>query len=179
MGLSGSEYHTISYRARCGSRGMRKPKNDMTPISGIQARAIGLADAVFPDFGDTLTGHILGYTETILKDGYRAGIWKRDYAIGQRRLKVLNDSERKNIDTDFRSDLYRSRRHDFVRKSVPTHTPRHLALHRPYLAHSSEHEYCAEALPKDESSPDQLSRGRLRMENRADNVQTNLFECYY
>lgn len=177
LGLFGSEYHTISYRARCGERGMSKLKNDMMPMSGIEARAIGLVDVVFPDFGDTLTHHILEHIAMILEDGYRAGVWKRGHAIDRRRLKEVNDSERKIMDTDFRSELYRSRRHDFVRKCVPAHTPRHLALHRPCCTHSSEHEFCAESLSGDENLPTELPRGRLGIDCDG-NMQANLFECY-
>jgi enoyl-CoA hydratase/carnithine racemase len=58
IGLYGSEYHTISYFARCGEAKAKKLLSAMLPISPLQARQIGLVDFVFPGSGDVLDDHI-------------------------------------------------------------------------------------------------------------------------
>lgn len=104
MALSGSEYHTISYSRRCGGGVAVKLKMEIMPLSAIDARAIGLADAVFPGSGKTLTRHMMEYITLVLMDGFRLGPWKRGAAISLEQLQTQNRLERDSICADFSSE---------------------------------------------------------------------------
>jgi enoyl-CoA hydratase/carnithine racemase/methionyl-tRNA formyltransferase len=78
IGLHGSEFHSITYTARCGAQQAQKLLRAMVPVSPLQARQIGLVDFVFPGTGEVLDDHIQTHVALMLKDGIaRKGPWKR------------------------------------------------------------------------------------------------------
>jgi enoyl-CoA hydratase/carnithine racemase/methionyl-tRNA formyltransferase len=144
IGLYGSEYHTISYYARCGEAKAKKLLSAMLPISPLQARQIGLVDFVFPGSGDVLDDHIQTHVSMMLKDGVpRKGLWKRNADLSPSALALARANELAEMSKDFwspRSVRYHSRRSDFVRKAKPSCTPLRFALHRRIMAQPDEEE---------------------------------------
>lgn len=67
LGLHGSEYHSISYFARCGQAGGRRILRDMTPISAYDARSIGLVDHVLPGYGALLDTRIRNHVKAVVR----------------------------------------------------------------------------------------------------------------
>ena len=67
LGLHGSEYHSISYFARCGPKGGRRILRDMTPISAYDARSIGLVDHVLPGYGALLDTRIRNHVKAVVR----------------------------------------------------------------------------------------------------------------
>jgi enoyl-CoA hydratase/carnithine racemase/methionyl-tRNA formyltransferase len=67
LGLYGSEYHSISYFARCGAAGGRRILRDMTPISAYDARSIGLVDHVLPGYGALLDTRIRNHVKAVVR----------------------------------------------------------------------------------------------------------------
>lgn len=134
VGLYGSEYHTLSYRGRCGETNAHKILNAMLPMSPLQARQVGLVDFVFPGTGDVLIDHIQTHVTLMLKDGVpRTGQWKRGIDLSPSALALARANELAEMSKDFwspRSVRYHSRRFNFVRKTRPTSTPLRFALHR-------------------------------------------------
>lgn len=144
IGLYGSEYHTLSYRGRCGEANAHKILNAMLPLSPLQARQVGLVDFIFPGTGDVLIDHIQTHVTLMLKDGVpRRGLWKRDVDLSPSGLALARAKELAEMSKDFwspRSVRYHSRRFDFVRKSRPSSTPLRFALHRRSRAQPDEEE---------------------------------------
>jgi enoyl-CoA hydratase/carnithine racemase/methionyl-tRNA formyltransferase len=144
LGLYGSEYHTISYFARCGEAKAKKLLSAMLPISPLQARQIGLVDFVFPGSGDVLDDHIQTHVSMMLKDGVaRKSLWKHNADLSQSALAMARANELAEMSKDFwspRAVRYHSRRCDFVRKAKPSRTPLRFALHRRIMAQPDEEE---------------------------------------
>lgn len=67
LGLHGSEYHSISYTARCGSEGARRLLRDMTPISAYDARSMGVVDHVLPGHGVLLETRIKNHVKAVVR----------------------------------------------------------------------------------------------------------------
>lgn len=87
LGLYGSEYHTISYRGRCGQTNANKVLRSMTPISPLQAQQIGLVDYVFPGTGAALDDYIRTHIAFLLKPGIiTQGVWKRNINLSSATL---------------------------------------------------------------------------------------------
>lgn len=87
LGLYGSEYHTISYRGRCGQTNANKILRSMTPISPLQAQQIGLVDYVFPGTGAALDDYIRTHIAFLLKPGIiTQGVWKRNINLSSATL---------------------------------------------------------------------------------------------
>jgi len=144
IGLYGSEYHTLSYYARCGEAKAKKLLSAMLPVSPLQARQMGLVDFVFPGSGDILDDHIQTHVSMMLKDGVpRKGLWKRNVDLSPSALALARANELAEMSKDFwspRSIRYHSRRSDFVRKAKPSCTPLRFALHRRIMAQPDEEE---------------------------------------
>ncbi|GAB7329625.1 hypothetical protein MBLNU13_g01372t1 [Cladosporium sp. NU13] len=144
IGLYGSEYHTLSYYARCGEAKAKKLLSAMLPVSPLQARQLGLVDFVFPGSGDVLDDHIQTHVSMMLKDGVpRKGLWKRNVDMSPSVLALTRANELAEMSKDFwspRSVRYHSRRSDFVRKAKPACTPLRFALHRRIMAQPDEEE---------------------------------------
>ena len=134
IGLHGSEYHSLTYTARCGAPQAQKLLRAMLPLSPLQARQIGLVDFVFPGSGEVLDDHIQTHVALMLRDGIaRKGPWKRKLDLSLSGLAFARVNELSEMAKDFwspRSARYHSRRADFVRKAKPTRTPLRFALHR-------------------------------------------------
>ncbi|KJX93974.1 hydrogenase maturation factor hoxX like protein [Zymoseptoria brevis] len=134
VGLYGSEYHTISYSGRCGAARASKILRAMTPMSPLQAQAIGLVDYVFPDTGEVLDDHIRNHVDLLLQPSViQQGRWKRNVDLSPGALALARSLELGQMSQDFwspRSARYHSRRFDFVRKIKPSQTPLRFATHR-------------------------------------------------
>lgn len=134
IGLYGSEYHTLSYYARCGQAIAEKILRSMQPISPIQAQRIGLVDYVFPGIGEELDDYIRSHISFLLRPGCLArGFWKAKADISPATLARTRAMELGEMSKDFwspRSMRYHSRRFDFVRKVKPARTPLRFAKHR-------------------------------------------------
>lgn len=135
IGLHGSEFHSLTYTARCGAPQAQKLLRAMLPLSPLQARQIGLVDFVFPGSGETLDDHIQTHVALMLRDGIaRKGPWKRKTLdLSPSGLASIRATELAEMAKDFwspRSARYHSRRAAFVRKAKPACTPLRFALHR-------------------------------------------------
>lgn len=160
IGLYGSEFHSLSYYARCGEAKAKKLLSAMMPVSPLQARQFGLVDFVFPGCGDVLDDHIQTHVSMMLKDGVpRKGLWKRNVDLSPSALALARANELAEMSKDFwspRAVRYSTRRSDFVRKAKPTCTPLRFALHRRIMAQPDEEET---------SEFDDIEAYKLRAEN--------------
>ena len=127
VGLSGSEYHTLSYVGRCGQGRATKILRAMTPMSPLQAQRIGLVDYVFPGTGAELDDYIRSHIVMLLRPGcLTRGFWKAKLDLSPASLARARASELSEMSKDFwsaRSVRYHGRRFDFVRKVKPLQTP--------------------------------------------------------
>jgi enoyl-CoA hydratase/carnithine racemase len=134
IGLHGSEFHSLTYTARCGAQQAQKLLRAMLPLSPLQARQIGLVDFVFPGSGEVLDDHIQTHVALMFKDGIaRQGSWKRKLDLSLSGLAQARVDELSEMAKDFwspRSARYHARRSAFVRKAKPARTPLRFALHR-------------------------------------------------
>ena len=134
IGLHGSEFHSLTYTARCGVQQAQKLLRAMLPLSPLQARQIGLVDFVFPGSGEVLDDHIQTHVALMLRDGIaRKGPWKRKLDLSLSGLALARADELAEMAKDFwspRSERYHARRSAFVRKARPARTPLRFALHR-------------------------------------------------
>ncbi|TKA78373.1 hypothetical protein B0A55_04730 [Friedmanniomyces simplex] len=136
VGLSGSEYHTLSYYGRCGDTGARHLLRSMTPMSPLQAQAIALVEFVFPsgpDLEDNIRFHVAMLTSN---PDVRRGYWKSNVDLSPASLARTRAQELSEMSKDFwsaRSVRYHNRRHDFVRKVKSDQTPLRFATHRRLL----------------------------------------------
>ncbi|KAH9836890.1 Hydrogenase maturation factor HoxX [Teratosphaeria destructans] len=134
VGLHGSEFHTISYFARCGQTRAKNMLRSMTPISPLQARQIGLVDYVFPGMGEELDDSIRFHVDMLLKPGVlTCGYWKSKLDLSAPNLAHVRALELSEMCKDFwsaRNTRYNTRRFDFVRKVKATQTPLRFAIHR-------------------------------------------------
>jgi len=134
LGLHGSEYHSISYTARCGGKKAREILHAMKPISANQAQKIGLIDYVFPGIDNELDKRIQYHVSLLLKPGVlQQGYWKAGIDLSPPSLARARDAELSEMRKDFwgpRAERYHTRRYNFVRKAKATHTPLRFATHR-------------------------------------------------
>lgn len=145
LGLYGSEYHSISYNARCGSEGGRRLLRDMTPISAYDARSMGVVDHVLPGHGALLETRIKNHVKAVVRSigmhrggdsstrHYLPGAWKAHADTSPTGLARARAMELGEMARDFwspRSVRYHSRRAAFVRKMKATSTPLRFAEHR-------------------------------------------------
>lgn len=152
LGLYGSEYHTISYHARCGREGGRRLLHDMTPLSAYDARAMGVVDHVLPGHGALLETRIKNHVRAVVRSigmhrgaapnnsngritqsNYLPGAWKAHADLTPAGLARARAAELGEMACDFwspRSVRYHSRRAAFVRKMKAQSTPLRFAEHR-------------------------------------------------
>jgi len=134
IGLYGSEYHTITYHARCGKAKATRLLRDMQAMSPLQAQRLGLIDFVFPGTGDQLDDYIHTHVSMLLKPGcLKQGFWKANVDLSPAVLARARALELGEMSKDFwspRSIRYHSRRFDFVRNVKPSRTPLRFAKHR-------------------------------------------------
>lgn len=134
VGLYGSEYHSISYPGRCGTRKANEILRSMTPMSPFEARSIGLVDHVFPGTNGVLDKRIRNHVAVVVKSGKPGRvIWKSRNPINSLLIAQARAYELGEMSKDFwsaRSRRYNSRRYNFVRKVKATHTPYRFATHR-------------------------------------------------
>lgn len=147
VGLFGSEFHTLSYYGRCGHLQAMKMLRSMTPMSPLQAQAVGLVDYVFPGTGELLDDYIRTHVSFLLRPGIiQQGSWKRDINLSSNALALARAHELGEMSLDFwspRAVRYHTRRFDFVRKIRSTQTPLRFATHRRKL-HGNRTEYTDE-----------------------------------
>lgn len=142
LGLYGSEYHSISYNARCGSEGGRRLLRDMTPISAYDARSMGVVDHVLPGHGPLLETRIKNHVKAVVRSigmhrsggtRYLPGAWKAHADVTPTGLARARAMELGEMAQDFwspRAVRYHSRRGAFVRKMKAVTTPLRFAEHR-------------------------------------------------
>lgn len=143
LGLYGSEYHSVSYNARCGSEGGRRLLRDMTPISAYDARSMGVVDHVLPGHGALLETRIKNHVKAVVRSigmhrsgggtRYLPGAWKAHADTTPTGLARARAMELGEMARDFwspRAVRYHSRRAAFVRKMKATSTPLRFAEHR-------------------------------------------------
>lgn len=134
IGLSGSEYHTVSYVGRCGKVNAAKILRAMTAMSPLQAQRIGLVDYIFPGAGEQLDDYIRSHISMLLQPAcLKRGIWKAKVDLSPSALSQARATELSEMGKDFwsaRSVRYHGRRFDFVRKVKPLETPLRFAKHR-------------------------------------------------
>lgn len=142
LGLYGSEYHSITYNARCGSEGGRRLLRDMTPISAYNARSMGVVDHVLPGYGALLDTRIRNHVKAVVRSigvgrkgatRYLPGAWKAHADLSPTGLARARAMELGEMSQDFwspRSVRYHSRRGAFVRKMKAKSTPLRFAKHR-------------------------------------------------
>ncbi|EMD00172.1 hypothetical protein BAUCODRAFT_119729 [Baudoinia panamericana UAMH 10762] len=134
VGLSGSEFHTLSYTGRCGKPTATQILREMLPMSPLKARAIGLVDFVYPGTGKKLEEHIIAHVGMMASNPYlRGGFWKANVDLSPASLARARALELGEMCKDFwsqRASRYHSRRFDFVRKIKAQQTPLRFAKHR-------------------------------------------------
>lgn len=142
LGLYGSEYHSLTYRARCGAEGARRLLRDMTPISAYNARSMGVVDHVLPGTGALLDTRIRNHVKAVVRSigvgrkgatRYLPGAWKAHADLSPTGLARARAMELGEMARDFwspRSVRYHERRGAFVRKMKATSTPLRFAKHR-------------------------------------------------
>lgn len=142
LGLYGSEYHSISYNARCGTEGGRRLLRDMTPISAYNARSMGVVDHVLPGYGALLDTRIRNHVKAVVRSigmgrkgatRYLPGAWKAHADLTPTGLARARAAELGEMSQDFwspRSVRYHERRGAFVRKMKVSSTPLRFAKHR-------------------------------------------------
>lgn len=134
IGLFGSEYHTLSYYGRCGTKNATKILRDMLPISSLQAQAIGLVDYVFPGTGEVLYDYVRTHVSYLMSPGIlKTGLWKRNVDLSPAALAMARTRELGEMSLDFwspRAVRYHEKRFLFVRKVKALKTPLRFAEHR-------------------------------------------------
>ena len=134
VGLSGSEYHTLTYTGRCGKANAAKLLRAMTPLSPVQAQRMGLIDYIFPGTGEQLEDYIRSHIRFLLQPAcLKRGNWKAGMNLSPSALARARATELSEMSKDFwsaRAIRYHARRFDFVRKVKPITTPLRFAKHR-------------------------------------------------
>ena len=134
IGLSGSEYHSLSYVGRCGKVNATKVLRAMAPMNPLEAQRIGLVDYIFPGTGKELEDYIRSHVSILLQPAcLKRGIWKAKVDVSPSALSRVRALELGEMGKDFwsaRSVRYHGRRFDFVRKVKPFETPLRFAKHR-------------------------------------------------
>ena len=134
LGLSGSEFHSLSYPGRCGIEGAKTALAAMMPLSADDALDMGLVDYVLPASTDMLDSAIRAHVDAMFYPGLvTASSWKLNVDTSPAGLAHARATELAQMSMDFwsaRSERYHSRRRDFVRKVKPSCTPLRFASHR-------------------------------------------------
>ncbi|KAM3518879.1 hypothetical protein NHJ13051_007891 [Beauveria bassiana] len=147
MGLYGSEFHSLTYNARCRGDHGKRILRDMMPLSASAAGHLGLVDHVLPGWGASLDSAVKAQVKALILTSVLVGgggggggarpdstaEWKRGLDLSSGALARIRAEELAEMAKDFwspRARRYHPRRHDFVRKAKPAATPRRFALHR-------------------------------------------------
>lgn len=136
LALHGSEYHTLTYPARCGLQAARQLLSKMCPVSPYEAKKIGLVDHVLPGSGHELDTMIRDHMEAMVcapSFRYRQGQWKVCVDLSANGLAAARTEELGKMAQNFwgkGSERYHLSRRDFVRKVKPQRTPLRFAEHR-------------------------------------------------
>lgn len=135
MGLHGSEYHSLTYPARCGEKVAQIILKDMLPIDAMSAKSIGLVDTVLEGTGLELDRQICSHVERLMKSSQpvSATKWKKNQDLSLTGLAKVRAHELGEMARDFwsaRSARFTQRRYNFVRKIQPSATPLRFATHR-------------------------------------------------
>ncbi|POR36011.1 C-type cyclin [Tolypocladium paradoxum] len=139
LGLHGSEFHSLTYPARCGVDGAAAALRSMTPLSANDAHRMGLVDHVLQGHGEALDAAIRSHVEAMFSSTdehpRRLGVaeWKQGVELTPAALAHARATELAQMAMDFwspRSERYHRRRRDFVRKAKPCSTPLRFAAHR-------------------------------------------------
>lgn len=139
LGLHGSEFHSLSYPARCGVDGAAAALRSMTPLSAGDAHRMGLVDDVLQGHGGGLDASIRSHVEAMFpstdEHPCRLGVaeWKQGVDLTPAALAHARATELAQMAMDFwspRAERYHRRRRDFVRKAKARSTPLRFASHR-------------------------------------------------
>ncbi|KAM3557549.1 hypothetical protein ARSEF4850_005025 [Beauveria asiatica] len=160
MGLYGSEFHSLTYNARCRGHHGKRILRDMVPLSASAAGHLGLVDHVLPGWGAGLDSAVKAQVKVLIltsvlvvvgggsleassssSSSSSSGVvrpdstaeWKRGLDLSSGALARIRAEELAEMAKDFwspRARRYHPRRHDFVRKARAAATPRRFALHR-------------------------------------------------
>ncbi|TQV97935.1 hypothetical protein V2A60_006351 [Cordyceps javanica] len=157
MGLYGSEFHSLTYNARCRGENGKRILREMMPLSASAAGHLGLVDHVLPGWGAKLDSAVKAQVKA-LTSAPLVGVavssssshgshqdppsssssgavaeWKRGLDLSGEALARIRAEELAEMAKDFwspRAQRYHPRRSDFVRKAKAAATPRRFALHR-------------------------------------------------
>ena len=130
IGLHGSEYHTLSYRGRCGTTKAASLLRNMLPLSASNAQLIGLIDHVLHDSDKELEISIRQKVATLTAS---TPTWKMNMDLSLSALQTAQANELAEMAKDCwspRAERFNSRRTAFVCKIKPAATPLRLAAHR-------------------------------------------------
>lgn len=133
LGLHGSEFHSLSYHARCGAVEAIHALRAMTPLGAVDASRLGLVDHVMAGSGTILDAAIRSRVRALLSSGRELASWKQKVGVSSAALAQIRAAELAQMAMDFwsaRSQRYHQRRHDFVRKVRACSTPLRFAIHR-------------------------------------------------
>ncbi|ATY59617.1 formyl transferase domain-containing protein [Cordyceps militaris CM01] len=134
MGLYGSEFHSLTYNARCRGENGKRILRSMMPLSASAAGHLGLVDHVLPGWGAGLDSAVKAQVRALTAvDDNGAAEWKRGLDLSAPALARIRAEELAEMAKDFwspRAQRYHPRRSDFVRKTKAAATPRRFALHR-------------------------------------------------
>lgn len=192
LGLSGSEYHSISYKGRCGAEVATTLLRDMLPISAATAREIDLVDGVLAEGSDGTDTEILEFVRSQWSDKSKTPSWKEDQELNLYNITQARITELHEMSLDFsspRSRRFHTRRSDFVRKVKPKVTPLRFAEHRRNVdGHLDEEErddfdsvpkYTTEENVLNTSAAALNSMEKLKYQGRAGAQSELTFPCIY
>lgn len=134
MGLYGSEFHSLTYNARCRGANGKRILREMLPLSASAAGHLGLVDHVLPGWGARLDAAVKAQVKALtLAVSDNLPQWKHGLDLSSGALARIRAEELAEMAKDFwspRSQRYHPRRYNFVRKTKAAATPRRFALHR-------------------------------------------------
>ncbi|KAM3514799.1 hypothetical protein MY11210_001523 [Beauveria gryllotalpidicola] len=152
MGLYGSEFHSLTYHARCRGENSKRILREMMPLSASAAGHLGLVDHVLPGWGASLDSAVKAQVKALILPSGGGSLeasssgarrpdsttthlaeWKRGLDLSSGALARIRAEELAEMAKDFwspRARRYHARRRDFVRKAKAAATPRRFALHR-------------------------------------------------
>lgn len=122
LGLSGSEYHTLTYYGRVGQDMAQHLLRDMLPVSAHQANDIGLVDTVLPGYAEDLDTAIHTHVSNLMSTKQTIGQWKRNLDLSPTALTTARANGLAEMSKDFwspHSIRYHSRRSAFVHEVKP------------------------------------------------------------
>jgi putative two-component system hydrogenase maturation factor HypX/HoxX len=135
MGLYGSELHTYTLPARVGAETAARLTTARLPLDHVQARSIGLVDAIGPREPDAFAA----WLHEVATEQAKPKQWRATLASKAERARKatrpLSYYETREL-SEMASDIFDDRkgfaasRRSFMYKQKPAETPQKLALHR-------------------------------------------------